>query len=135
MSKISFGEVPLPHKNSNFIKENMSKLSRGLMLPIATLPIAGILLGIGGAITAHTATNSAGYIIGSIINTPGSLIFAILPLIFAIALAINFTKDNGIAGLSATIGYLTFIAIQATLIIVHQDYDAQEPSKFYASFL
>jgi PTS system glucose-specific IIC component len=134
MSRNTFGEVKVSTSTTGGFKEGMSKLSRGLMLPIATLPIAGILLGIGSAITAHTSVNSVGYVIGNIVQTPGSLIFAILPLIFAIALAINFTKDNGVAGLSAAIGYLTFIAIQAALVIVNHN-DTSDPYTFNASFL
>jgi PTS system glucose-specific IIC component len=132
---VSFGEIDLNSVPKSNIKEMMSRLSRGLMLPIATLPIAGIVLGIGGAITAHTSINSTGYIIGQIIATPGSLIFTILPLIFAIALAINFTKDSGVAGLSAVIGYLTFVSIQAALVITHTSYHADNPSSFSVSFL
>lgn len=132
---VGFGEIEPNSIPKSSVKDKMSQLSRGLMLPIATLPIAGIVLGIGGAITAHTSANSAGYIIGQIIATPGSLIFTILPLIFAIALAINFTKNAGVAGLSAAIGYLTFVAIQAALVITNTAYSADNPASFSVSFL
>jgi PTS system glucose-specific IIC component len=53
--KKTFGEQEVKVKNKGAAKELMAKLSRGLMLPIAMLPIAGLFLGIGSAIVSNTS--------------------------------------------------------------------------------
>jgi PTS system glucose-specific IIC component len=106
MSKVYFGEVN-QHitKPKGNVREAIAKLSRGLMLPIAMLPIAGLFLGIGATIINLTSSHSSAlYIFGNILNTTGSAIFSALPCLFAIAIAISFTKDSGTAGLSAFVG-------------------------------
>ncbi len=91
------------------------KLSRGLMLPIAILPAAGLLLGIGGVIGANVQTDT-GQIVASIFNAMSSVVFANLPLLFCIAIAITFTNNNGAAGFAALIAYAVFTASQAPFI-------------------
>jgi PTS system glucose-specific IIC component len=73
------------------------------MLPVAMLPIAGLFLGIGSTVSSQSTTD-LGLTIGNILMLPGNIIFTILPLLFAIAIAITFTKDAGTAGLSALVG-------------------------------
>jgi PTS system glucose-specific IIC component len=102
-------------KKSGALREVIAKLARGLMLPISILPIAGLFLGIGSAITSQT-TDSAGQLIGKIISNPGSIVYALLPLFFAIAIAITFTNDSGTAALSALLGYGVFVVIQSAII-------------------
>ncbi len=111
-------------KNSGSIKEFIAKLSRGLMLPIAMLPIAGLFLGIGSAITA-TASDPSGAqaIFGNIISAGGNIIFGCLPVLFCIAIAITFTDDAGVAGLSAFVGWIVFCALQAAMIIIKSHID------------
>ncbi|MGL4948501.1 MAG: PTS transporter subunit EIIC [Mycoplasma sp.] len=111
-------------------KEFIAKLSKGLMLPIAMLPIAGLFLGVGAAIaTAGVNGNNEGLeIFGNFLKIPGDVIFGALPVLFAIAIAIAFTKDAGPAALSALVGFLAFAGIQAALIIpveiTHEGTDA-----------
>lgn len=107
-------------KGSGKAKEVLAKLSRGLMLPIAMLPIAGIVLGIGSAIVTAAGSgaeiNQALFIFGNILKMPGQVVFDNLPVLFAIAIAITFTKDAGVAGLSAFVGWIVFCAFQTALI-------------------
>lgn len=86
------------------IKEIIAKLSRGLMLPIAMLPIAGIFLGVGAAIVNNVSQDNFLYILGSVLNGAGNVVFSALPVLFAVAIAITFTGDAGVAGLSAFVG-------------------------------
>jgi PTS system glucose-specific IIC component len=118
----TFGEVLTKKKKegNGTVKEAIAKLSRGLMLPIAMLPIAGLSLGIGTTIVSQ-ASSEMGRAIGNILMMPGSVIFAILPLLFAIAIAITFTNDSGTAGLSALVGYAVFSVFQSALIIDRPD--------------
>jgi PTS system glucose-specific IIC component len=101
----SFGEIDQSKiKPRGNFKEVIAKLSRGLMLPIAMLPIAGLFLGIGSTIVNQTTSGSGANVFGYVLSTTGNAIFACLPVLFAIAIAISFTKDSGTAALSAFVG-------------------------------
>jgi PTS system glucose-specific IIC component len=119
LKRIAFGEVKTNQeskKEKGNFRETIAKLSRGLMLPIAMLPVGGLLLGVGSTIHSMAATLT-GQTIGSVLMLTGNIIFVLLPLLFAIAIAITFTKDAGTAGLSAVIGYFVFSVLQTALII------------------
>ncbi len=103
-------------KNSGSAREFIAKLSRGLMLPIAMLPIAGIFLGVGSAIVNNAGNDAGLMLFGNFLKVPGDVIFGALPVLFAIAIAIAFTKDAGPAALSALIGFLVFAGLQSALI-------------------
>lgn len=119
-TKFAFlSKLPKRKSRSGAGREFIAKLSKGLMLPIAMLPIAGLFLGIGATIATQGANNHIeGLIIfGNFLKLPGDVIFGALPVLFAIAIAIAFTKDAGAAGLSALVGFLVFSGIQASLIV------------------
>jgi PTS system glucose-specific IIC component len=116
MNNIHFGEVLPKKQSSGKFKEVIAKLSRGLMLPIAMLPVAGLALGIGATINSQAGTIT-GQTIGNVLMLTGNVIFTILPLLFAVAVAITFTKDSGTAALSAVVGYFVFLLLQTALII------------------
>jgi len=81
--------------------EGLQRLGRALMLPIAILPIAGLLLRLGDTDLLNIA----------IIHDAGQTIFGNLALIFAIGIAVGFAKDNnGTAGLAGAIGYLVMVS-------------------------
>ncbi|NIC08043.1 PTS transporter subunit EIIC [Halomonas sp. DX6] len=84
----------------------LQKLGRSLMLPIAVLPIAGLLLRLGQPDLLDIA----------FVASAGEAIFANLALIFAIGLAIGFADDsNGAAGLAGVVGYLVLDAVLMSL--------------------
>ncbi|GAA0568653.1 N-acetylglucosamine-specific PTS transporter subunit IIBC [Halomonas salifodinae] len=84
----------------------LQRLGRSLMLPIAVLPIAGLLLRLGQPDLLDIA----------FIASAGEAIFANLALIFAIGLAVGFANDNnGAAGLAGVIGYLVLDAVLTAL--------------------
>ncbi len=105
------------NKSSGNVREFIAKLSRGLMLPIAMLPIAGLFLGIGNAIASNCPSGSFGNIFGMVIKAPGQVIFDNLAVLFAVAIAITFTGDIGVAGLSSFVGWIVFCALQSAFII------------------
>lgn len=81
--------------------EGLQRLGRALMLPIAILPIAGLLLRLGDTDLLNIA----------IVHAAGNAIFANLALIFAIGIAVGFARDNnGTAGLAGAIGYLVMVS-------------------------
>ncbi|MCE3026245.1 N-acetylglucosamine-specific PTS transporter subunit IIBC [Salinicola sp. DM10] len=84
----------------------LQKLGRSLMLPIAVLPVAGLLLRLGQPDLLD---------IGFIANA-GNAVFSHLALIFAIGVAVGFADDdNGAAGLAGVVGYLVLEAVLETL--------------------
>ena len=108
----------------------LQRVGRSFMLPIAILPVAGLLLGIGSSFTNETtiATYGLQKILGSgtllnslliIMNKVGSAVFDNLPLIFAVGVAIGMAKkEKEVAALSALIAYFVMnVAISAMLLI------------------
>lgn len=95
----------------------LQRVGRSFMLPVAILPIAGILLGIGASFTNPTtiATYGLSGVLGtgtplhallSIMSSAGSTIFGNLPIIFAVGVAIGMTKEEReVAALSAMIAF------------------------------
>jgi PTS system glucose-specific IIC component len=82
----------------------LQKIGKALMLPVAVLPVAGLLLGIG-ATDFHTS-NQVALAVLSLMKNSGDVIFGNLPLIFAIGVALGFTENDGVAAIAATIGFL-----------------------------
>ncbi len=92
----------------------MQKLGQALMLPVAVLPAAGLLLGIGAGIPGALAASGTELPvfwanIFNIMGTAGDTVFSILPLLFVIAVAIAFTDNDGAGALSAVVGYVVFL--------------------------
>lgn len=116
LNKSRFGE-------KGTAKAFMSKLSKGLMLPIALLPIAGLFLGGGAGIENIYAqfgmtmkANPGAYVFTQVLKQTGDIIFGSLPVLFAVAIAIAFTDDAGVAGFSALIAWLVFNMTQSIFI-------------------
>ena len=111
------------------MKAFFSKLSQALMLPIALLPAAGIMLGIGGSFTNQSMVEAYNISIlqeGTVLNNflqimtaTGDIVFGNLPLLFALAIAIGFARaEKGSAALAAAISFLVMnVAIAKTLAV------------------
>lgn len=108
----------------------LQRVGRSFMLPIAILPVAGLLLGIGSSFTNATTieTYRLGSILGEgtvlhallvIMSKVGGVIFDNLPLIFAVGVAIGMAKkEKEVAALSAVIAYFVMhTAVNAMLVI------------------
>jgi PTS system glucose-specific IIC component len=83
----------------------LQKIGKCMMLPVSVLPVAGILLGVGSANFAWLPA-----VVSQIMAASGSAIFANLPLLFAIGVAIGLTDNDGVAALAGTVGYVVFLA-------------------------
>ena len=106
----------------------LQRVGRSFMLPIALLPVAGLLLGIGSSFTNPTtleAFNLNGviyegglfYTILDIMSKTGSIVFDNLPLLFAMGVAIGMAKkEKAVAALSGAVSYLIMNASISTLI-------------------
>lgn len=88
----------------------LQKVGKALMLPVSVLPVAGILLGVGASIAGSDSLAPWLITVGEIMEASGGAVFGILPLIFAIGVVVGFTDNDGVAALSATVGYFVLIA-------------------------
>ena len=94
------------------------QFGKSFMLPIAILPAAGLLLGIGGALSNPNTVSAYPFLdyawlqaIFTVMSSAGNIVFANLPAIFAVGVAIGLAKsDKGTAALAAFIGYLVMNA-------------------------
>ncbi|MCG6202224.1 PTS glucose transporter subunit IIBC [Psychromonas antarctica] len=80
---------------------NLQKVGKSLMLPVSVLPIAGILLGVGAAKFGVLPD-----VVSQLMEQAGGAVFGNMALIFAIGVALGFTKNDGVAGLAAVVGYV-----------------------------
>ncbi|AVN62255.1 PTS sugar transporter [Mesoplasma coleopterae] len=103
-------------KGCGNIMPTLSKLSKAFLLPIALLPIAGVFLGVGSAIASNSSADSFGYFFGTLLNKMGDVCFGNLPVLFCISVALAYTKDSGIAAITAVVGFLVMNGMQAALL-------------------
>ncbi|MDO5345959.1 MAG: glucose PTS transporter subunit IIA [Lachnospiraceae bacterium] len=109
----------------------LQRVGRAFMLPIAILPVAGLLLGIGGSFTNETMLKAYGlnnilgagtalHAIFEVMSEAGNIVFANLPLIFAIGVAIGMAKkEKEVAALAATIAFLIMHAAVSAMIVIN----------------
>ena len=108
----------------------LQRVGRSFMLPIAVLPVSGLLLGIGSSFTNETTIATYGLqgILGNgtilhallmIMSKAGNVIFDNLPIIFAVGVAIGMAKaEKEVAALSAMISFFVMHAsINAVLLL------------------
>ena len=108
----------------------LQRVGRSFMLPIAILPVAGLLLGIGSSFTNAAMIETYGLqnILGegtilngllTIMSKAGSVIFDNLPLIFAVGVAIGMAKkEKEVAALAAMISFFVMhVCINAMLVL------------------
>lgn len=82
----------------------MQKIGKSLMLPVALLPAAGILLGVGSAEFAVIPE-----VINNLMKAAGGAIFGNLALLFALGVALGLSKNDGVSALSAAVGYAVMV--------------------------
>src|SRR6478672_8888049 len=83
----------------------LQKIGKCMMLPVSVLPVAGILLGVGSANFSWLPSAMS-----QVMAASGNAIFANLPLLFAIGVAIGLTDNDGVAALAGTVGFVVFLA-------------------------
>lgn len=89
---------------------NLQKVGKSLMLPVSVLPIAGILLGVGAAKFSILPD-----VVSQLMEQAGGAVFGNMALLFAIGVALGFTKNDGVAGLAAAVGYYIMMQTIETL--------------------
>jgi len=108
----------------------LQRVGRSFMLPIAILPAAGLLLGFGGSFSNHTTLETYGLLgmmgpgtiwnaVFIVMRDAGDIVFANLPIIFAIGVAIGMAKqEKAVAALAAAIAFLIMHASIGALITI-----------------
>ena len=90
----------------------LQKLGKAMMLPVAALPICGILMGLGYALApaamgAAGATEGFAYVLGVFLIKAGAALIDNMAILFAIGVGVGLAKDNdGTAGLAGMVSYL-----------------------------
>lgn len=109
----------------------LQRVGRSFMLPIAILPVAGLLLGIGGSFSNETMLSAYGLLdvmgpgtvfnmIFQIMSAAGNIVFANLPIIFAMGVAIGMAKkEKDVAALSAVVAFFIMHASIGALITIN----------------
>ncbi len=75
------------------------------MLPVSVLPVAGILLGVGAANFSWLPE-----VVSHLMEQAGGSVFGQMPLLFAVGVALRFTNNDVVSGLSAIVGYGIMVA-------------------------
>ena len=120
----------------NSFFEKAQQFGKSFMLPIAILPAAGLLLGIGGALSNPNTIIAYPFLdvswlqsIFTIMSSAGSVIFANLALLFAIGVAVGLAKsDKGTAGLAGMLGFLVMNATISALLSIMGILNTEDPA-------
>lgn len=116
------------NKKTGAVFDVLQRVGRSFMLPIALLPIAGLLLGIGSSFTnpnmisSYKLENILGegtflHFILSVMSETGSIVFENLPILFAMGVALGMARnEKGTACLSAAIAFFIMHQTISTLL-------------------
>ena len=110
----------------------LQRIGKAIMLPIAALPIAGILLGVGGALLGIAGLSNAPAIyeplisfvnisavtaVLTVMKNIGDIVFGNLPVLFAVGVAVGLAKkDKGTAALASVFGFIVMNQVVSTLL-------------------
>ncbi len=109
----------------------LQRVGRSFMLPIAILPVAGLLLGLGGSFTNETMLETYGLLgvmgpgtvfhaVLQVMNDAGNIVFTNLPIIFAMGVAIGMAKkEKEVAALAAAISFFIMHASISAMITIN----------------
>ncbi|HGC6387225.1 TPA: PTS transporter subunit EIIC [Cronobacter dublinensis] len=100
--------------------EKAQRFGKSFMLPIAVLPAAGLLLGVGGALSNPNTLTAYPFLdvgwlqaVFTIMSSAGAIVFANLSVLFAVGVAVGLARtDKGTAGLATL---LAFLVMNATI--------------------
>ena len=101
----------------------LQKLGKALMLPVAALPICGILMGLGYALApaamgAEGATTGVAYTVGFILIKAGGALIDNMAWLFAVGAAVGLSDDHdGTAGLAGLVSYLMMTQLLSPAVV------------------
>ncbi|CAH2598730.1 glucose-specific PTS enzyme IIBC component [Rhodovastum atsumiense] len=88
----------------------LQKIGKSLMLPVAVLPVAGLLLGIGSSNFAFLP-----HVVSQVMAQGGAAVFGNLPLIFAVGVALGLANNDGVAAVAAVVGFVVMVATMGVM--------------------
>ncbi|AVQ34167.1 PTS glucose transporter subunit IIB [Staphylococcus muscae] len=114
--------------------DRAQQFGKSFMLPIAILPAAGLLLGIGGALSNPNTIKAYPVLdipflqhIFVLMSAAGNIVFQNLPVLFAIGVAVGLAKsDKGTAGLASMLGFLIMNATMNALLTITDNLAASD---------
>ncbi|TBW36782.1 PTS glucose transporter subunit IIBC [Siculibacillus lacustris] len=92
----------------------LQQIGKALMLPVAVLPIAGLLLGIGASHFSWLPV-----IVSKVMEKGGDAIFGNLPLIFAVGVALGLAKNDGVAAIAAVVGFVVMVGTMGVMAVFY----------------
>ena len=95
------------------IFEELQRISKSLMLPVAVLPAAAIMFRFGSADLFNV----------EVIEKAGQIIFTELPIIFAISIAFGLAKDEKNNGAAALSGFVSYSVLNAAITSINAEID------------
>ncbi|GAB3057624.1 glucose-specific PTS transporter subunit IIBC [Salinicoccus sesuvii] len=118
----------------------LQRIGKALMLPVAILPAAGLMLGIGAALQTDAMVDwlpflEAGWIVAlsDMLQAAGSVVFDNLALLFALGVAVGLAKGDGVAAIAAFVGYMIMNVTMGQIASVTPEMAADDPA--FASVL
>lgn len=114
--------------------DRAQQFGKSFMLPIAILPAAGLLLGIGGALSNPNTIKAYPVLdipflqhIFVLMSAAGNIVFQNLPVLFAIGVSVGLAKsDKGTAGLASMLGFLIMNATMNALLTITDNLAASD---------
>ncbi len=109
----------------------LQRIGQALMVPIATLPAAAILVGMGNWISS--ASNGENNTLGTLLTISGSAILENMSILFAVGISYGMSKDkNGAAALAGLIGFIVILKLcsPATIAIIKNIPISEVPKAF-----
>nr|WP_294501124.1 PTS glucose transporter subunit IIBC [uncultured Rhodopila sp.] len=88
----------------------LQKIGKSLMLPVAVLPVAGLLLGIGASNFSFLPA-----IVSQVMAQSGAAVFGNLPLIFAVGVGLGLGNNDGVAAIAAVVGFVVMVATMGVM--------------------
>lgn len=104
----------------------LQKIGKSFMLPIALLPAAGLLLGIGGAFSSEATIQAYPFLGNDVLQAifkvmagAGNVVFANLALLLCIGIMVGLAnREKGVAALAGAVGFLVMNATISTLLSI-----------------
>ncbi|WP_406707061.1 PTS transporter subunit EIIC, partial [Sodalis sp.] len=118
--------------------EKAQRFGKSFMLPIAVLPAAGLLLGIGGALSNVNTVAAYPFLnipclqdLFTVLAGAGTIVFANLAVLFAVGVAVGLAKtDKGTAGMAALLAYLVMNATINALLQISGKLAVNNPGAY-----
>ncbi|MFM8690752.1 MAG: PTS transporter subunit EIIC, partial [Candidatus Limnocylindrus sp.] len=111
--------------------EQLQKIGKALMLPIAVLPAAALLLRFGVLLSGDlkVADGTALTVVWNVMSIAGGTVFDNLAIIFAIGVAVGLNEGAGVAALGAAVGYQILAKINGVGSLIDVLNKAEAPAK------